>query len=207
MRGYAPTAWQKSLFPAEWSSKIEVLHDGIDIDQWKRRPVPRRIAGEAISENTRIVTYVARVLESMRGFDVFMRVANRIAHEMPNVIFVIVGSRSVIQTVDPDLSRFRFLGTVPSSTLVELWSLSDLHIYLTVREIIRHGETGLLGDFFDVDGLANQALQVLREPASYRILGQAGRALIDAEYSLDRTYPRFLDLMQNILHPAELKHG
>lgn len=187
----------------------------------------------------------------MRGFDIFMRVAHRIAQEMPNVIFVVVGSdrvcygndlarittktfrEHVIQTVGPDLSRFRFLGTVPQTMLAELWSLSDLHLYLTVpfvlswsllnalacecpvlasdvapvREIIRHGETGLLGDFFDVEGLANQALQVLREPASYRILGQAGRALIDAEYSLDRTYPRFLDLVQNTLQSVASKHG
>ena len=32
-----------------------------------------------------------------------------------------------------------------------------------VREVIRHGETDLLADFFDVDGLAQQALQVLRK--------------------------------------------
>ena len=247
-RGYAPTAWQKSLFPAEWSSKLDVLHDGIEMDQWTRRSVPRRIADEAIDQDTRIVTYVARGLESMRGFDIFMRVANRIAREMPNVLFVVVGSdrvcygndlnhiktktfrEHVIQTVGPDLSRFRFLGMVPRTTLVDLWSLSDLHLYLTVpfvlswsllnalacecpvlasdvapvREIIRHGETGLLGDFFDVDGLANQALAVLQDPASYRVLGQAGRGLIDAEYSLDRTYPRFLNLVQNTFQSMEV---
>jgi len=242
-RGYAPTAWQKSLFPAEWSAKLDVLHDGIDMEQWTRRAVPRRIGDEEIDKDTRIVTYVARGLESMRGFDIFMRVAHRIVQEMPNVLFVVVGSdrvcygndvshiktktfwEHVIQTVGPDLSRFRFLGTVPRTTLADLWSLSDLHIYLTVpfvlswsllnalacecpvlasdvapvREIIRHGQTGLLGDFFDVEGLAKQALEVLREPSSYRILGQAGRALIDLEYSLDRTYPRFLKIVQNTL--------
>ena len=242
-RGYAPTAWQKSLFPAEWSSKLDVLHDGIDMGQWMRRAVPRRIGDEEIDKDTRIVTYVARGLESMRGFDIFMRVAHRIVQEMPNVLFVVVGSdrvcygndvshiktktfrEHVIQTVRPDLSRFRFLGTVPRTTLADLWSLSDLHIYLTVpfvlswsllnalacecpvlasdvapvREIIRHGQTGLLGNFFDVEGLAKQALEVLREPASYRILGQAGRALIDVEYSLDVTYPRFLKIVQNTL--------
>lgn len=243
-RGYAPTAWQKSLFPAEWSSKIEVLHDGIDTALWARRTVPRRIGEEAIDPDTRIVTYVARGLESMRGFDIFIRVADRIAREMSNVIFVVVGSDRVcygndvahirtktfrdhvLQTVQPDLSRFRFLGTVPRTTLADLWSCSDLHIYLTVpfvlswsllnalacecpvlasdvapvREIIRHGETGLLGDFFDVEGLATQALQVLRDPQPYRGLGRADRALIESEYSLDRTYPRFLELIHRTVH-------
>jgi hypothetical protein len=30
--GYAPTAWQKSLFPEEYANKLDVLHDGIDTE-------------------------------------------------------------------------------------------------------------------------------------------------------------------------------
>ena len=250
-QGYAPTAWQKSLFPLEWASKIQVLHDGIDTELWRRRPVARRIAGEEISADTRIVTYVARGLESMRGFDIFMRVATRVAQELPNVLFVVVGSdrvcygndlahvktatfrEHVLTAVNPDLSRFRFLGMVPPPVLAEILALSDLHIYLTVpfvlswsllnalacectvlasnvepvREFIRHGETGLLGDFFDVDGLAQQAVDVLRDLQPYRALGQAGRALIEAEYSIDRTYPRFLSLVQRTLQLAGTRSG
>lgn len=66
-----------------------------------------------------------------------------------------------------------------------------------VREVIEHERTGLLGDFFDVDGLADQAIRVLRNPIQYRVLGQAGRGLIEQEYSLDRTIPQFLSLMEN----------
>jgi hypothetical protein len=46
--GYAPSAWQKSLFPPEYQSKIEVMHDGIDTEFWRRRAVPRRIGNEAL---------------------------------------------------------------------------------------------------------------------------------------------------------------
>jgi glycosyltransferase involved in cell wall biosynthesis len=135
-----------------------------------------------------------------------VRVANRIAAAMPNVLSVVVGSdrtaygndlkhiatrsfrEHVLATERPDVRRFRFLGTVEASTLVDVLSLSDLHVSLTVpfvlswslldalacecvvlasatapvREVIDAGVTGLLADFFDVDGLAVRALQVLK---------------------------------------------
>lgn len=240
--GYAPSVWQKSLFPNEYQSKIDVLHDGIDTGLWKRKMIPRRIGNDLIPDDVRIVTYVARGLEAMRGFDIFVRVANRIAKEMSNVLFVVVGSdrvcygndlnhiktktfrEHVIQTEQPDLSRFRFLGMVPRTQLADILSLSDLHCYFTVpfvlswsllnalacectvlgsnvgpvREVITHGQTGLLGDFFDVAGLAEQALHVLRMPSRYRDLGRAGRALIEREYSLEQTVPQLLALIDKV---------
>jgi glycosyltransferase involved in cell wall biosynthesis len=114
------------------------------------------------------------------------------------------------------LSRFRFLGVVPPETLAEVLSLSDLPIYLTVpfvvswsllnalacqcvvlasdrgpvREFMRNGENGLLGDFFDVEGLAALAVEVRKDPAAYRELGLKARNLIEPCYSLDQTFPK-----------------
>lgn len=241
--GYTPTHWQKSLLPTVWASKVEVIYDGIDAEVWQRRPVARRLGNEVIDENVRVVTYVARGLEAMRGFDIFVRVANRIAAAMPNVLFVVVGSdqvhygndlhhiktktfrEHVLQTERPDLSRFRFLGAVPAPQLAEILSLSDLHVYLTVpfvlswsllnalacecivlasntepvREVIRHEENGLLAEFFDVHGLAAQALRVLKDPPAYRSLGVAGRTLIEERYSLEKTFPKLWDLFMRVI--------
>lgn len=228
--GYSPTTWQKSLF------------DGVDTDFWKRRPMPRRIGNEIIPADVRVVTYVARGLESMRGFDIFVRVAKQIVKEVSNVLFVVVGSdrvcygndfdhirtktfrEHVIQTEQPDLSQFRFLGTVPQAQLRDIFSLSDLHIYLTVpfvlswsllnalacectvlasdvapvREVVEHGRTGLVGEFFDVDKLAECALRVLHDPAKHREIGRAGRGLIEQEYSLDKTVSQFLVMVEKV---------
>jgi glycosyltransferase involved in cell wall biosynthesis len=74
--GYTPTRWQWSRLPAMWRPKVEIIHDGVDTSAW--RQVPRRVGEEDIDEGTRIVTYVSRGLESMRGFDIFVRVAKRI---------------------------------------------------------------------------------------------------------------------------------
>lgn len=241
--GYSPSLWQKSLFPQEYAYKLEVIHDGMDTTLWQRRAAPRRIGNNVIPDDVRIVTYVARGMETMRGFDIFMRVANRIAKEMLNVLFVVVGTdrvcygndldhiqtktfrEHVIQTERPDLSRFLFPGLVPRAQLADLLSLSDLHIYLTapfvmswsalnalscectvlasdvapVREVIQHERTGLLGNFFDVEGLAAQAIRVLRDPGQYRELGWAGRALIEREYSLDNTVPQFQSLFEKVV--------
>ena len=240
---YTPTRWQRSLLPDVWRPRVDVIHDGIDTATWRRRPATRRIGDEAIDADTRIVTYVSRGLEAMRGFDIFVRVANRIAAEMPNVLFVVAGSdrvhygddlrrirektfrEHVLLTERPDLSRFRFVGTLPPAQLADLFSISDLHVYLTVpfvlswsllnalacectvlasdtepvREVIRHEETGLLADFFDVDGLARQAVRVLRDPGAYRALGAAGRAEVEARYSVETTFPKLWDLFTRVM--------
>jgi glycosyltransferase involved in cell wall biosynthesis len=241
--GYTPTRWQWSLLPDPWKPKVEVIHDGIDTDLWRRRAVPRRLGAEMIAEDVRVVTYVARGLEAMRGFDIFVRVANRITAAMPKVLFVVVGSdrvhygndlrhiraktfrEHVLQTERPDLRRFRFLGTIPPEQLVEVLSLSDLHIYLTVpfvlswsvlnalacectvlasdtapvREVIEDGKTGLLAEFFDVEGLTLQALRVLKDPGACRVLGAAGRALVEEHYSIDGTLPMLWDLFRRVV--------
>jgi glycosyltransferase involved in cell wall biosynthesis len=241
--GYAPTRWQRDLFPDPFRARIEVIHDGIDTGFWKRRAVPRSIGEEVVDEGAKIVTYVSRGLEAMRGFDIFVRMAKKILATERNVLFVVVGedrahygndhrfvaARSfrehVLDFEQPDLTRFRFLGRVPRERLVEILSLSDLHVYLTVpfvlswslldamacectvlasdtapvREVLTDGVNGLLADFFDVDALARHALDVLRAPGDFHHLARAARARIEAEYDLDRTFPRMWELYRRAL--------
>src|SRR5262249_28129882 len=113
-------------------------------------------------------------------------------------------------------------------TLVDILSLSDLHIYLTapfvlswslmnalscgctvlasdtepVREMIRDGENGLLVDFFDVEGFAARGVEVLTEPAAFRHLGEAGARLIAEHYALDKTLPKLVNLFERAVSPA-----
>lgn len=234
-RGYSPTLWQRSLIPAEYQHKLEHLHDGVDTRLWRRHPAPRRWRDLEISPGTRIVTYVSRGFESMRGFDVFMKVAKRIYRARPDVIFLCVGSdkvhygsdlkhtggrsyrEHVLASDEFDRSRFVFTGHVPPRELAQILSLSDLHLYLTkpfvlswsmldamacgctvlasdvapVRELIDHGQTGLLAGFFDVEEMARLALEVLDDPETYRrTIGARAAQLIQEQYSLDVQLPR-----------------
>lgn len=150
-RGYCPTAWQRSRFPAEYQSKLTTLFDGIDTDLWRPDPAaPRRVGGRDVPAGTRIVTYVARGFESIRGFDVFMRAAKKVCDRRADVLFAVVGSDRVCYGGDErftggksfrewvlsrdeyDPSRFAFTGPMPEAELAKLLAVTDLHVYLTV---------------------------------------------------------------------------
>ncbi|MEP6558893.1 MAG: glycosyltransferase, partial [Burkholderiales bacterium] len=49
------------------------------------------------------------------------------------------------------------------------------------RELIRHGETGLLFQAGSSDSLADQLTALLSEPARWPALRQAGRRFVEAE--------------------------
>lgn len=240
---YSPTRWQRSLIPERYRDKVEVIFDGVDTSVWYRHEnLPRQIGGRVLDPETRLVTYVSRGFESMRGFDIFVRTAKRIYEQWPDVVFAVVGSdrvayggdqryieaesfrAHVLAQDDYDLSKFIFTGLLQPQDLARLLSLGDLHIYLTVpfvlswslfnalacgatvvasdtppvRELIAHEETGLLADFFDVEGLAELSLRVLRDKAAHRHLGQSGQRLIAEQYTMEKTLPRMLALYERV---------
>lgn len=163
--GYVPTEFQRSRFPLEYLSKLEVIFDGVDRSVYHghqdqlRPPVGKRgkrtIAEIDVPADTRVVTYVSRGFESMRGFDIFMRSAKLIAEQYPNVIFFVVGTDRIAYGGDEnyipgyksfkewvfsrdqyDLSKFVFTGRLTPTQLGRLLASSDLHIYLTVPFVL-----------------------------------------------------------------------
>ncbi len=71
-----------------------------------------------------------------------------------------------------------------------------------VREFIHHGQTGLLQNFFDVDGFVATALEVLKDPDAYRHLGQAGEQLIREHYGLHTLIPRMTAFYEEVASTA-----
>ena len=243
-RGWTPTQYQRDFFPPEFRSKIEVIFDGIDTAIYHRRDNPQRlINGKLLAPpGKRIVTYVARGFEKMRGFDIFMEASRLIAEQYPDVLFVVVGKDTVHYGSDLkyfkeatyrehllasgryDLSKYLFTGFVSEETLAEILSISDLHIYLTepfiaswsmvdamscgvvllasdqrcVREYVEPGKNGLLVDFFDVEGLAKQAVEVLRDPVAYRPLAEAAMQAVQENYSVDVAMPRLKTFFETV---------
>jgi len=244
---YTPTQFQKSRFPAEHLEKLQVVFDGVDREVYhgygeELRPAvgargKRTIAGVEVGPETRVVTYCSRGFESMRGFDVFMKAAKKIYTQYPDVKFFVVGTDRIAYGGDEgyiaphksfkewtlaqdqyDLSKFHFIGRMPSPELGKLLASGDLHIYLTVpfvlswsmmdalscgavvlasgtapvREMIRDGENGLLVDFFDTDAMAEKAIKVLQDPAAYRPLGRRAEEIIAEQYSLEAVLPKML---------------
>jgi len=163
--GYCPTEYQRSLFPAEYAHKLRRVFDGVDraiyhgFNETLRAPVTERgsreVAGVRLPASTRVVTYVSRGFESMRGFDIFMKSARLIAERFPEVMFFVVGTDRiayggdekhtaphksfkewVLSQGDYDMSRFTFTGRLSVPDLARLLATSDLHIYLTVPFVL-----------------------------------------------------------------------
>lgn len=152
--GYAPTEFQRSLFPPQIGGELSVVHDGIDTDLWFPMEHDRTVAGERISAKTRIVTYVSRGFEAMRGFDQFVRAAKILCDRREDVVFLVVGSegthygndkkhvgadgirKHVFKETGADESRFRFLGNLPREELARVLSMSEAHVYLTVPFVL-----------------------------------------------------------------------
>ena len=111
---------------------------------------------------------------------------------------------------DSDWSRVKFLGTLPYSQFIPLLQLSSVHIYLTypfvlswslleamsvgcavvasdtppVSEVITHDTNGILIDFFDSKGLAQEVSNLLDNKDLRDRLGQNARASILTNYDL-----------------------
>lgn len=125
-----------------------------------------------------------------------------------------------------DRSRLHFVGTVPHPVLHELLRVSACHVYLTypfvlswslleamscgalvvgsdtapLRDVIRHGENGLLVDFFDGEALARQVAAMLADPEAHRPLRQAARATVVERFDLQRVcLPQQLALVDRLL--------
>jgi glycosyltransferase involved in cell wall biosynthesis len=148
-RAWAPTQWQRSVHPAEFHSKIEVVHEGIDTAHMSPNPQAEFVLpnGRRLTVADEVVTYVARNLEPYRGFPTFIRALPRILEQRPNAQVVVVGGdeisygsgpkeggtwrQKMLAEVPFDHSRVHFLGRVPYESFRSILQISSAHIYLT----------------------------------------------------------------------------
>jgi glycosyltransferase involved in cell wall biosynthesis len=124
-----------------------------------------------------------------------------------------------------DLARIHFLGKVPYTDFIRLLQLSSVHVYLTypfvlswsmleamaagalvvgsttapVTEVIRHGENGLLVDFFSMDELVNAVCGALEDHDRIREIRQQARRTIVEQFDLRSVcLPRQVELIEGL---------
>ena len=227
--GHSPMEWQKNRFPKSFHDKIYVCHDGIRTDILGPDPDASIELGRLEKPLTRadeVVTYMARNLETTRGFHQLMRAIPHLQKLRPNARILIVGGnetsyggankhegglRGQMETEVGhliDWDRLHFIGQVPYSEFQKIIQISRCHIYLTmpfvlswsmlesmsmqativasdvlpVREVLTHGENGLLVDFFDAQAIAEQVAEVCANPDKFAHLGQAARQHVVKNY-------------------------
>jgi glycosyltransferase involved in cell wall biosynthesis len=124
-----------------------------------------------------------------------------------------------------DMNRIHFLGNVPYQIFIGLLQVSAVHVYLTypfvlswslleamstgclvigsrtqpVEEIIRHGENGLLVDFFNADELSESISDALARQADYAYLREQARNDIVRNYDLRKVcLPKHVNLIEEL---------
>jgi glycosyltransferase involved in cell wall biosynthesis len=120
------------------------------------------------------------------------------------------------------MARVHFLGGLPYDDYLRVMQISTCHVYLTypfvlswscveamsagrvvvasrtgpVTEVIKHGQNGLLFDFFDVAALSRQVVEVLARPETFAALGVQARHTVIERYDLKtRCLPQLLKLI------------
>jgi glycosyltransferase involved in cell wall biosynthesis len=90
-RTIVPSAYARSMFPAELQPRISVLMEGFPMNSecWSRNGILQKERGLQFGG------FAARDLSSAKGFQQFVRIANRVAAERPHVRFVVLGSEKV----------------------------------------------------------------------------------------------------------------
>jgi glycosyltransferase involved in cell wall biosynthesis len=231
---WVPTAWQRDLFPPEYRSAFQMLFDGVDLRPLARRQTgTRQIAGRTIPAGARVLTFVGRTLDRLRGFDRFLRLANRLVQTVPDLLVIVVGAREVDRALDvtyygkdyaaqllsetpaaqPD--RFWLLGAVPRSSVAEVLTATDLHVYPSrtypvarslvealaagapvlawdappVREFIEHGQNGFVVTPTDEDAVLTLARAILLDPAGHRFVGANAARQVRQRYAQDAVLP------------------
>jgi glycosyltransferase involved in cell wall biosynthesis len=124
-----------------------------------------------------------------------------------------------------DMSRVHFVGRLPHEVLTQLMQVSATHVYLTypfvlswslmeamsigclvvgsdtapVREVIEHGENGLLTDFFDGERLARTTADALERRGELAPLRAAARHTIVERYDLQtKCLPLQVELLEGL---------
>ena len=163
--GQTPTRFQHLTYPEIFRSRIKVIEEGVDLDACAPDPaaanqnlaldsmsldpkINAALAGVAIQPGQKLVTFVNRTLEPVRGFHIMMRALPKLlARADVQVVFVGRDSegygpaleggitwkthfqRELAGAYDP--GRVHFVGNVHYASYVKLLQRADAHVYLT----------------------------------------------------------------------------
>jgi glycosyltransferase involved in cell wall biosynthesis len=150
-QGLSPTNWQRSTYPSEYQDRIAVIHEGVDVNHVVPDPSAsyRLPSGRILTPEDEVVTFVARNLEPLRGYHIFMRALPRILDRRPRAHVLIVGGRGTSYGAEPptgetwqgiflkevaariDPRRVHFTGSVPHAEYLRILQISSAHVYLT----------------------------------------------------------------------------
>ncbi len=200
----AISRWTKNIVMKHYGipeHKIEVVHNGIDSDEYRGQNVRLKELKEA---GYKIVLFVGR-LTLQKGPDYFIKVAKRVLEFNPKVYFIVAGSGDMERQTIDDAARLGisdrviFCGFLRGQELNDLYASADLYVLpsisepfgLTpleslvngtpvlvsnqsgVAEVLKHA---LKADFWDIDDMTDKILSVINHAPLQRTLALHGEA-------------------------------
>jgi len=218
--------------------KVRVVPNGVDIERFRPiSPAPRLREELGLPPGAPVAAIVA-ALRPEKNHELFLRVAALARREAPSAQFLIVGDgalRPRLEALANDLGLagiVHFLGT--RSDIPELLSCVDVlalssHMEAnpvsileglacekpvvatrvgSIPETVKDGVNGYLVPAGDAQHMAERLAELLNDRALARQLGQAGRRLVVADWSLERMVEGYQDLIHEIYSTkAAMKQG
>ena len=210
------------------TDKIEVVHDGVNVAFIDKQPLVDAHATFWLPAGAPLVGNVA-ALAPHKGQKHLIAAAARVVREVPDARFVIVGDgelRDALEKQVRDLALERHvfltgfrndaLGLMKSFDIFVLSSVTEglgsamLEAMACRRatvgtlaggipETVTDGETGLLVPPHEEASLAKAIVTLLKDPARRTAMGEAGRARVEKEFSVDRLVANTLGVYQRRL--------
>jgi glycosyltransferase involved in cell wall biosynthesis len=145
-----PTEFQASLLPSIFRPRVQVIHEGIDIEAIRPGPAaPFFISDElTIQPGVPVITHINNQLEPLRGLHIFARALPRLMAEVPDAQVLVFGRMHTrpyggspadgrtwqevcFDGVEIDQNRIHFMGKTPHDQMLEALRLSTAHVYYT----------------------------------------------------------------------------
>ena len=139
-----PTVLQRDGFPEPWAERIVCIHEGVPIDRLRPNPSAslRLPDGHLVDRSERVITYVSRRFEPLRGIHTFLAALPPLLERDPGLQVLLVGGEGPgygLETAKPlqdlptglDASRVHHLGHLDHRQLTTVLQVSSVHVYLS----------------------------------------------------------------------------
>ena len=193
--------------------RVHPIHVGLDLEIWKPRQKPPR----PLDDRMRIL-FVGGDFMRKGGellLDVFRRrfldraELHLVTRQAPDDLPPHVHVHAEFQPNDERLTKLYGevdLMVVPTfADIGPLWAfLEAMAMSIPIigtktganAELVRHGETGMITEVGDGEGLAAAIEAMLGDPAARQRMGERGRAIVETEYNAAVNVPRILATMK-----------
>ena len=245
-----PHRISKSTSPVDFKDKIKVIHEGINTDTVKSIENASLILQskdgnrkETVTKENKVITFLNRNLEPYRGYHIFMRSLPEVIEKHTDAYILIIGDDGVsygatpkngsykdiyfneIKDKIPNNHNIRFLGRVPYEVMLNVFSISTAHVYLTypfvlswsmleamacevlilgsktppIEEVIKDKKNGILFDFHNPKELSELIDKVLQNPKDFKNIRNNARKTIIENYELKKCLPKQVQLVKDLL--------